>query len=149
MRPLASSSHLMTRKKGRGSSLLPPCCRINMISCPNIFAHFFFLCATIFFRAKTSISAASPFLPWSGFHVPVVCIVASHSVRNLQHSVIKFGVKIFFSYFSKSQLNISCSMPHSSCVNSIRIRYNITFVSSLLKCPRRYCNCPYPCTAAN
>jgi hypothetical protein len=35
-----------------------------------------------------------------------------------------------------------------SCVNSIRIRYNVPDVSSLLKYPRRYCSCPYPCTAA-
>jgi hypothetical protein len=87
-------------------------------------------------------------LPQNVFYVPVVCILASHCFRNLQHSVIQFGVKILFSYLSKSQLNISCSMPHSSCVDSIRIHYNVTNVSSLLKCPRKYCNCPYSCTAS-
>jgi hypothetical protein len=93
-------------------------------------------------------NATSHFLPQSSFHAPVVSIVASHFFRNLQHSVGQFGIKIFFSYFSNSQLNISSSMPYSNYVNSIRIRHSVPDVSSLFKWPRRYCNCPYPCTAA-
>jgi hypothetical protein len=117
---------------------------LEIHSAPVDVLHFF--CSKIL-GGEASMSATSPFLPRSGFHVPVVYIVASHCFRNLQHSVIQFGAGTFFSYLSKSQLKISCSMPHSSCVNSIRIGSNVPDVSSLLKCPRRYCSCPYPCTA--
>jgi hypothetical protein len=88
---------------------------------------------TKFLFANTSMRATSPVLPRRDFHVPFVSIVVLHCFINRHHSIMQFGVNIFFLYVSNSQRCISSSVPHYNCANSVRIMYTVPDVSSLLK----------------
>jgi hypothetical protein len=117
---------------------------LEIHSAPVDVLHFF--CSKILFgedfhECNVTFPSSERFPCSRGFYCGFTLLQESPALRDPVRckDILFVLVKVTAQYFF--------SMPHSSCVSSIRIRYNVPDVSSLLKSPRIYFSCPYPYAA--